>query len=325
VDGTIPPHPDLKEEGYETVYEHRRRLGIQFNYATKWLSPELCRTLSEDECQTWDEAFGKTIETNRKFLTVKGRRELQGSTSTTPDMRVLVILLQWPNHADRELISPDDIELLFNSDEIDEELFPTGSVKRFFDINSYGQFSVTADIVPWVMTDNDEQYYASFGDSGRSPELQNAFFPLLDALDDTGGFSGFDFSPYDQDQDGVIDMTIFLHSGYAAEQGGEDCVTGATVSERIGSFASSSMQKTGTWQSKAGYDLGAFVVASAYRGRCNFDIARLGTLVHEMTHPFGIPDLYDIEGSLNSEGNAGGIGRYDIMVSNPRKKNGQVI
>jgi hypothetical protein len=53
------------------------------------------------------------------------------------------------------------------------------------------------------------------GLSGVDPGLQDAFTPLLDGLEG----DGFDFSLYDQDQNGIIDLVVFLHSGYAAERG----------------------------------------------------------------------------------------------------------
>lgn len=321
--GTIPPHGDYPGNGYETVHQYRRRLGIEFNYTTKWLSPELCRNHTELECQEWDEAFGRRIRSNRKFLTPSSReqlfntqeRDLQRDLQTSEKLQILVILVQWTNHADRVLIPSEDIYSLFNSESIDEALFPTGSISRFFDVSSYGQFEIVADILPWVMTDNSESHYASFGESGQSKELQNAFIPILDALDTSEGLFGYDFSRYDRDQDGVLDMVVFLHSGYAAELGGEDCETGAEASNRIASHASTSIDEANAWASIQGYRLGAYTVNSAYRGRCNLEMARIGYIVHEMTHTMGIPDLYDIEGPLNNGGDIGGIDRYDIMVS----------
>jgi M6 family metalloprotease-like protein len=302
---TFPPTQELRDEGYETVHEYRRRLGIDYKFTPQWVSPEMCRTISEEQCQELDESFERGVRSNRKLLEHHKQRRAQGTPSS---LRVLVLLVQWENHADKPLIPPDEIEQVFNSDNVGDDIVPTGSISRYFQVNSYGQFDITADIVPWMMTDDTEEVYASFGDSGRSPELANAWTPILEALDS----SGFDFSPYDQDGDRVLDLTVTLHSGYAAELGGTDCNTGATREQRIGSHASSSMG--GDWRSVDGYRLGPYSVASAYRQRCNANVARLGVITHEIVHPFGIPDLYDFDGSLNPTGNVGGMGRYDIMV-----------
>ena len=355
---TIPPDSELLLEGYENVFQERRRLGVDYKYQTKYLSPELCRNVSTDVCKVWDEKFGKTIELNQQFLTPYRRRRLmqkrqqrklnkesdgsmrrensnieglrQGSNTrkveerreeeevgTLTGMKALVMLLQWSDHDKRVLLHPQKVETLFNSDEVDQELIPTGSVQRYFNVNSYGQFSFAADIVPWIRTDNSEAFYASLGASGKSPDIENAFLPLLNELDGVESH-GFDFSPYDADGNSIIDMVIFLHSGYGAELGGEDCDSLALSKTRIASHASTSIGSSG-WRSKQGYELGGYVVASAFRSTCGSNIARLGTIVHEMSHLFGLPDLHDLDGPMNPTGNVGGLGNYDIMVSSSKQ------
>ncbi len=71
--------------------------------------------------------------------------------------------------------------------------------------------------------------------------------------------------------------------------GGTDCQTGADADQRIGAHARTAAD-TSQFVSQAGYTLGAYAVASAFRGTCAYDIARLGVIVHEFLHPFGVPD-----------------------------------
>jgi M6 family metalloprotease-like protein len=138
--------------------------------------------------------------------------------------------------------------------------------------------------------------------------MEEAFRPLLQKMDD----NGFNFNKFDQDNDGTLDMVVFLHSGYPAELQNKDCFTGATYLDRIGSFASSSFYDG--WRSTTGIQLGSYVVAAAYRGFCHSNVNRLGTIVHEFIHTFGIPDLYDLTGPYNGAVSAvGGLGGYDIM------------
>ena len=161
-----------------------------------------------------------------------------------------------------------------------------------------------------MLTDNTESYYAATGNKGRTAALQPAFVPIMDALD----AKNFDFAPFDENKDLIIDLVVFMHSGYAGELGSTDCNTGATPYMRIASHATSEDQST-AWTSKSGYVLGSYVIVSAFRGACGANIARIGTICHEMIHPLGIPDLYDIQGPLNPTGSVGGLGNYDIMVS----------
>jgi M6 family metalloprotease-like protein len=307
---TFAPTQGLRDEGYETVHEYRRRLGIEYKFTPQWVSPEMCRTISEEQCQELDASFERGVRSNRKLLEHHKQRRAQGAPSS---MRILVLLVQWTNHADKPLIPIEEIDQVFNSDNVGNDIVPTGSISRYFQVNSYGKFDITADVIPWTMTDNTEEAYASLGNSGRSPELENAWTPILEELDS----SGFDFSPFDQDGDGVLDLTVVLHSGYAAELGGPDCNTGATRERRIASHASSF---GGVWTSTDGFQLGPYSVASAYRQRCDADVARLGVIAHEMVHTFGIPDLYNYDQQDNTSGNVGGMGRYDIMVSSVVEK-----
>lgn len=46
--------------------------------------------------------------------------------------------------------------------------------------------------------------------------------PSLDLLDD----QGFDFNPFDQNNKGMMDSIVLLHTDYAAKLGGEDCNKG---------------------------------------------------------------------------------------------------
>ena len=97
--------------------------------------------------------------------------------------------------------------------------------------------------------------------SGRSPEIVEAFAPTLRMLD----HSNFNFFKYDQDQDGVLDLVIVLHVGF---------------------------KKTCLWKTFPS--------------------------THEISHVLGIPDLFDLNDSMDNQdlGYVGGLGRYDIMVRN---------
>ncbi len=55
-------------------------------------------------------------------------------------------------------------------------------------------------------------------------------------------------------------------------------------------------------------------VAPAFRGICDLEIGRIGTIVHELIHPFGLPDLYDMDGGYGT-GNIGGIDRFGVMAN----------
>lgn len=323
VSGTIAILPPSKQEiesrSFESLKEYRQRLGIDFQYRTRYLHPEFCRTLSEEECQRIDETEGENAKRNRLFLTSKGRehirRNLQeqhpfrfGVKTTSGTLKVLVCLLVWSDHeGQRELPPAGDYERLLNADDIDETLYPAGSINRWFETSSYGDFSIEATVVEWAVTDNTEAYYSQ-PNRGRT----EALVPALDHLLERMGAQGFDFSPFDLDGDQVIDMTVFIHSGYDGANFGVDQF-GASQENRIAAHARSGVTAS-TWMSPEGYVLGPYAVASGYVGINNFETARMGIILHEMLHTFGLPDLYDLENDFG-QGTLGGVGSFDIMSS----------
>lgn len=313
---------------WETVHQMRRRLGIQYNYTPSLLHPELCRYLNEDECQHVDEALQEHGRKMRKLLkkqkdqpqphqtknndnntTNQQQQEEVGRQLINPSIgvvKVLVLLINFPDHdGTRTLLDPTIYDHMWNAKGKSEDIIPSGSIARWFQLNSYGLYEIEAAIVPWTQADNTELYY-SYGSSGLSLDTQRIFWPALDKLD----ASGIDWSQYDVDQDGILDAVVALHSGYAAELKGEDCTTKRDYQSRIWSHAFAS--SFNTWTSSNGrYRVGGYVIASAYRDRCGSEPARIGTMTHEFMHTFGLVDLYDGQDAQVGRG----IGAFDIMAT----------
>jgi M6 family metalloprotease-like protein len=194
----------------------------------------------------------------------------------------LVIPIQFANHASRPSISKANLSALFNSLEPIEGLTPTGSIRQYFAVNSYGKLSVESTVADWIRVKNTEQYYAG-KQSGLSATFHESLIEALNKLDSDPDFS---FSDYDRDGDGVVDSIFFLHSGYSAEYGGVDCINGNDRSNRIWSHK----WKIGSdgWVSKSsGVKVDDYAVSSAIYGVCSKEIARIGTIAHEMGRLFG--------------------------------------
>ena len=211
--------------------------------------------------------------------------DLKGNPFGT--QKVLVMLLEWSDQVSKTKPTVDQYDEMWNGQGISDNI-PSGSIANWTRSNSYGKFSVEATVIDWFPTDNTESYYAN-GQRGIPYEsntinIVNAFIPLLNNLES----QGFDFSPFDQNMDSVIDVVVFLHSGYSAELENTDCNTGATASDRIQSFASSALGSSVDWISTStGYRLGSYVVASGFQGLCGATVAKIGTITHEFMHTYG--------------------------------------
>ncbi|CAJ1943439.1 unnamed protein product [Cylindrotheca closterium] len=230
----------------------------------------------------------------------------QGQAET---IKVLVVLTQWANHADRALIPKEDIESMWNGPR-DPNTAPGEFIAQYIESNSYGKYTIEATVIDWYqLTVTEEE--ASNGALGNSvpgrPDIEDNLLPALEAA--VAG--GIDLTEYSRDGSRFIRGVVFMHSGYAGENGGTDCETGADYLNRIQS------KSWGTDESIAGTNLflSTMVTVSVYRGICDLQIQRIGVVIHEWMHAeFGLEDFYDTGGRYNGSRSAtGGIGAFGIM------------
>lgn len=91
----IPPHPSNRD-GFETVHAMRRRLSLPFNYSSVFINPELCRYLTEEECEETDKMMEKHV---------KAHKQLQKQIQYNPSLgkiNVLVLMVRFSDHTDRD-------------------------------------------------------------------------------------------------------------------------------------------------------------------------------------------------------------------------------
>ena len=132
-----------------------------------------------------------------------------------------------------------------------------------------------------------QRHYGN-GDSGLSGLARDLIRDGLDAADPT-----LDFSQFDLDGDGWIDAITFLHSGYGAEWGGTDSY-GTNYVDRIWSHK----WNLGTpWTSDEGIKVFDYNISPGLWSTSGSGPGRIGVVAHELGHFFGLPDLYDTNGT----------------------------
>jgi M6 family metalloprotease-like protein len=211
------------------------------------------------------------------------------------NVKNLVVLIRFADHASRNLPPVSDYETLFNTIGGDPVIAPTGSLKDVYLENSYGQMTLDSDVSPWIQVSGTEAYYAN--NNGGDSTLWEALNEALDILDQT-----VDFDQYDTDNDGYIDSIAFIHSGYGAEWGG--------VLTRIWSHRWAIQIPSGGWQSNEGVRVFDYHISPGLWGTSGTDIGRIGVIAHETGHFFGLPDLYDPDSSAGD-----GIGSWGLMAN----------
>ncbi len=211
--------------------------------------------------------------------------------------RCLILLAQF---ADKKF-SMDDPRVFYNrvanEDGFSEGSF-RGSVKDYFRDQSNGQFNLTFDVVGPYTLSNYENYGGNDSDGhDKNPR------GMVSAVCQNAADEGVDFTPYDWDDDGEVEMVFVIYAGRGEATGGDE----NTIWPH--KYA---LDKPATFGGKQVY-----VYACSNEMKTENQIEGIGTICHEFSHCLGYPDVYDTE-------HAGfyGMGNWDLMCSGNYNGNG---
>ena len=181
----------------------------------------------------------------------------------------------------------------------------TGSVRQYFRDMSFGKFTPCFDVYGPVKLQQPLSYY------GKNNATTLLCKDVCAAMDD-----GIDFSQYDSDGDGNVDLVYMIVAGYSESfsRNSSDCMWPQVVWGISG----------GTYDGKNVHMAGLSCELHAYPGaftkpplkRC----AGIGLFVHEFGHALGLPDLYP--NSVNASLNNGSLEYWDVMDGGEYKDNG---
>jgi len=155
----------------------------------------------------------------------------------------------------------------------------TGSVRDYFSDQSNGAFKPTFDV------------YGPVNSSYKSTQANSYSFAIFrDAVKELK--TQIDFSQYDADDNGTVDMIYFIVAGYASSFGGNNSgylwphkssMSGTYNGKRLGLYACST--ELYGWESSPS----------------SVTIEGIGTICHEFSHVLGLPDLYDTDYTTNGQ------------------------
>lgn len=186
----------------------------------------------------------------------------------------------------------------------------TGSVQDYYMDNSKGQFQPIFDVYGPVTLPHDMKYYGEpvkdsngniiVDDKAAAEALRDACILLDDQID---------FSLYDYDNDGYVDMTLFYYAGYnTAEWGPDDAIWphqgfmgGANIFD--------------------GKGVERYFCTSELKGDSGTNMCGIGTTCHEFGHSLGLPDFYDTD--YNKNGSSSALGYFSIMCSGSYNNDGR--
>ena len=171
-----------------------------------------------------------------------------------------------------------------------------GTVRDYYDEVSYNQIDLVTVNLPsalgWKRAPQTYAYYVDnhYGmDSPYPHNSQKLCEDLVDLVDPL-----VDFRNYDNDNDGYVDMIMISHAGSGAEY------TGLTTDLWSHKWSISPRLRDGV-------NIFDYTVMPEYWATPG-DMT-IGVYCHELGHVFGLPDLYDTDGSSY------GVGVWSLMAS----------
>jgi len=183
----------------------------------------------------------------------------------------------------------------------------TGSAKDYFMSSTYGKFAPDFVVTGPVTLPQNMAYYGG-NDSGGSDK--NPAQMVLDACAALAK-TGFDFTPYDTDNDGVIDNVFIYYAGYNEAEGGP----ANTIWPHRWSIADAGLT-SGKYSGKTVND---YSCTSELKGTLGTNMCGVGTFCHEFGHVLGLPDYYNTSGSTTYITT---LETWDIMDYGPYLNNG---
>lgn len=185
----------------------------------------------------------------------------------------------------------------------------TGSVQDFYYDNSHGEFKPVFDVYGPVELPYNMAHYGAHKGNRNDTCPQDAVFEAAKKLN-----SEIDFSQYDYNKDGLVDMILMYYAGYNEAEGGSANTIWPHQSDVRGNQEASTTKLDGKY-------LSTYFCTSELRGNEGVNMCGIGTTCHEFGHSLGLPDFYDTDYAEN--GLAGGLYAFSTMCSGSYNNQGR--
>ena len=226
---------------------------------------------------------------------------------------------------------------LFTAAQYNDVLFgatPTGAAagrpytyRSFYNQMSNGTFDIQGTTYTYVNLDSNEVWYAGGTSAGcalQNPfgsqncnglfsntavtRMQNGLREALTKLDATVDFSQYVTSAGDN---GFVPLVLFIHPAMGGECGPGGAPENHLWAHRftVGTYTT---QDNDPFHAGQKVKISDYILQSGLGGpsSCSTsEIMPIGTVAHETGHSFGLPDLYDTDGTTE------GVGQWDLMSS----------
>ena len=169
-----------------------------------------------------------------------------------------------------------------------------GSVRQYFMAQSNGRFCPQFDIQGPITLPEKMAYYGGTDPNGRGERHTQLLKDACAAVDQS-----VDFAPYDQDNDGNIDLVYVVYAGQGQSSGG---AVETMWPKRF--FGFSDVKFDGKGVNQCG-------ISNELFGQSTDQINGIGLFCHEFSHCLGLPDFYPT--TLDDTHDNQGMEDWDLM------------
>ena len=171
----------------------------------------------------------------------------------------------------------------------------TGSVHDYYWENSMHTFDAQFDVYgPYT-------YNGTCAANADEDDAAKLLWAAVQSYNST-----VDWSQYDNDGDGTVDMVFMYYAGYNEAEGADN-----TIWPHKYNFSSAGVSTSTLDNVK--FDI--YACTSELKGTTGANMCGIGTCAHEFSHTQGLPDFYDVNYNNYGDGEAGATYSYDIMCS----------
>ena len=167
-------------------------------------------------------------------------------------------------------------------------------VKGYFKDMSFGQFTPKFDVVGPVKLSHPLRYYGA-GNDNMSRLIPDACSAVNDSVD---------FSQYDSNGDGYVDLVYVIYAGHSESEAGNS-------TDDI--WPKSGYSDFGTFDGKKVYRYGVNNELNGRETSKNKLINGIGLFCHEFSHTMGLPDIYATSGAPGYNKDNFGMEFWDLM------------
>ena len=168
------------------------------------------------------------------------------------------------------------------------------SVSKYFSDVSFGQFIPQFDVYGPVCLPNPLSHYGGTTSGGKNENMTGLFKDACSLMDEA-----IDYSQYDANDDGNVDLVIILYAGYSESMSGNsaECIWPKSGTVGVGTYDGKRVLRYAVSAELNGFP-GCWSSAPFER------INGIGTMCHEFCHTLGLPDFYPTDSSIKGDNQA---------------------